>query len=161
VAAAGQLGPRRRQQRAQPLRRACGGLSPVPGQGLNYSFVSSVTRKGDTLEAPQQARPHRTATKLCPQPDVTAVGIGSGLGSFTVHIAKTTGAKVVAINVSPEQIKVSRTLAEREGVAGPVEFREMDYRALQGRFDRVVSVGTMEHVGIGYFGAHIQKHGSC
>jgi len=126
-------------------------------KGFNYSCVFFRYPEGDTLEAPQQARLHRTATKLCLQPDVTAVEIGSGLGSFAVHIAKTTGAKVVAINVSPAQIKVSRTLAEREGVASPVEFREMDYRALQGRFDRVISVGMMEHVGIGYFGAHIQK----
>jgi len=88
---------------------------------------------------------------------MTVAEIGSSWGSFAVHTAKTTGAKVVAINVSPEQIKGSRTLAEREGVAGLVEFREMAYRALQGRVDRVVSVGMMEHIGIGYFGAYFQK----
>jgi len=88
---------------------------------------------------------------------MTVAEIGSGWGSFAVHIAKTMGAKVTAINVSPEQIKVSRTLAEAEGVAGLVEFREMDYRNLEGRFDRVVSVGMLEHVGIGYLGTYFQK----
>ena len=83
--------------------------------------------------------------------------IGSGWGSFAVHIAKSAGARVTAINVSPEQPAVSRMLAEREGVTDLVEFLELDYRALEGRFDRVVSVGMMEHVGIGHFDAYFAK----
>ncbi|MDQ2804082.1 MAG: cyclopropane-fatty-acyl-phospholipid synthase family protein, partial [Pseudomonadota bacterium] len=88
---------------------------------------------------------------------MTVAEIGSGWGSFAVHIAKATGAHVVAINVSPEQIKISRALAEEQGVSDLVEFREADYRTLQGQFDRVVSVGMMEHVGIGHFDAYFQK----
>ena len=52
---------------------------------------------------------------------MTVAEIGSGWGSFAVDIAKSTGAKVTAINVSPEQLAVSRMLAEREGVADLVE----------------------------------------
>ena len=126
-------------------------------EGMNYSCAFFHDPATDTLEAAQLAKLHRATTKLCLRPGMTVAEIGSGWGSFAVHIAKTTGASVVAINVSPEQIKVSRELAAREGVAGLVEFREMDYRALEGRFDRVVSVGMMEHVGIGYFGAYFQK----
>ncbi len=84
---------------------------------------------------------------------MTVAGIGSGWGSFAVHIAENTGAHVLGINVSPEQIKASRALAETRGVSHLVEFREMDYRALECKFDRVVSVCMMEHVGIGYFDA--------
>jgi cyclopropane-fatty-acyl-phospholipid synthase len=88
---------------------------------------------------------------------MTVAEIGSGWGSFAIHIASTTGARVVAINVSPEQIRVARNRAEEGGVGHLVEFREMDYRELTGRFDRVVSVGMMEHVGISHFDAFFGK----
>jgi len=126
-------------------------------EGLNYSCAFFHNPETDTLEAAQLAKLRRATAKLCLQPGMTVAEIGSGWGSFAVHIAKTTGARVTAINVSPEQIKVSRALAAQEGVDGLVEFREMDYRNLEGRFDRVVSVGMMEHVGIGYLGAYFQK----
>jgi cyclopropane-fatty-acyl-phospholipid synthase len=88
---------------------------------------------------------------------MTVAEIGSGWGTFAIHIAASTGARVTAINVSPEQIRVSRQNAANAGVSELVEFRELDYRALEGRFDRVVSVGMMEHVGIGHFDAYFGK----
>ena len=88
---------------------------------------------------------------------MTVAEIGSGWGAFAIHIAATTGARVTAINVSPEQLRVARENAVAAGVDGLVEFRELDYRALEGRFDRVVSVGMMEHVGIGHFDAYFGK----
>ena len=158
----------RRQQQANSVRAAARNARShydVPAEvyrlfldaGLNYSCAFFHHPETDTLEAAQQAKLERATTKLLLRPGMTVAEIGSGWGSFAVHIAKTTGAKVTAINVSPEQIKVSRTLAEAEGVAGLVEFREMDYRNLEGRFDRVVSVGMLEHVGIGYLGTYFQK----
>jgi cyclopropane fatty-acyl-phospholipid synthase-like methyltransferase len=83
--------------------------------------------------------------------------IGSGWGAFAIHIAATTGARVTAINVSPEQLRIAREHADAAGVGGLVEFHELDYRALEGRFDRVVSVGMMEHVGIGQFDAYFSS----
>jgi cyclopropane-fatty-acyl-phospholipid synthase len=126
-------------------------------QGLNYSCGFFHDPDHDTLEAAQQTKLARATAKLGLKPGMTVAEIGSGWGSFAVHIAKTTGARVVAINVSPEQLKISRALAGEQGVSGLVEFREMDYRALQGRFDRVVSVGMMEHVGFGHFDAYFHK----
>ena len=125
--------------------------------GLNYSCAFFHDPEHDTLEAAQIAKLTRATAKLGLRPGMTVAEIGSGWGSFAVHIAKSTGARVVAINVSPEQLKISRELAEREGVADLVEFRELDYRDLDGKFDRVVSVGMMEHVGIGHFGAYFRK----
>src|SRR5207344_2736830 len=93
---------------------------------------------------------HATA-KLRLEPGMVVAEIGSGWGSFAIHIARTTGAKVVAINVSPEQIRIARERAAEAGVGELVEFREIDYRELRGQFHRVVSVGMMEHVGIGHF----------
>jgi cyclopropane-fatty-acyl-phospholipid synthase len=85
--------------------------------------------------------------------------IGSGWGSLAIHLARFTGARVVAINVSPAQIGVARERARAAGVSDRVEFVELVYRKLSGRFDRVVSVGMMEHVGIGHFGEYFGKIG--
>ena len=123
-------------------------------EGLNYSCAFFHDPERDTLEAAQLAKLERATQKLRLRPGMTVAEIGSGWGSFAVHIAKTTAASVVAINVSPEQLKIARELAAREGVSHLVEFRELDYRELDGTFDRVVSVGMMEHVGVGHFDAY-------
>jgi cyclopropane-fatty-acyl-phospholipid synthase len=91
------------------------------------------------------------------KPGMTVAEIGSGWGGFAIHLARETGARVTAINVSPEQIKIARVHAEAAGVSDRVEFRELDYRQLTGQFDRVVSVGMMEHVGIGHFDEYFLK----
>jgi cyclopropane-fatty-acyl-phospholipid synthase len=119
--------------------------------GLNYSCAFFEDPEHDTLEQAQSNKLRRATLKLRLQPEMTVAEIGSGWGSFAIHIATTTGARVTAVNVSPEQIRVARERAQQAGVGDRVEFREMDYRALTGRFDRVVSVGMMEHVGIGHF----------
>ena len=119
--------------------------------GLNYSCAYFENPDDDTLEQAQANKLRRATLKLGLQPGMTVAEIGSGWGSFAIHIAQTTGARVVAVNVSPEQIRVARERAEQAGVSDLVEFREIDYRTLTGRFDRVVSVGMMEHVGIGHF----------
>jgi cyclopropane fatty-acyl-phospholipid synthase-like methyltransferase len=83
--------------------------------------------------------------------------IGCGWGAFAIHLARETGARVTAINVSPKQLRIARERAAAAGVADRIEFREIDYRQLDGRFDRVVSVGMMEHVGIGHFDEYFGK----
>ncbi|MDB5316905.1 MAG: cyclopropane-fatty-acyl-phospholipid synthase [Rhodospirillales bacterium] len=125
--------------------------------GLNYSCAFFEHPETDTLEQAQEAKLARITAKLAAQPGMVVAEIGSGWGSMAIHIAQNTGARVVAINVSPEQIRVARDRAEEAGVAELVEFRELDYRLLEGRFDRVVSVGMMEHVGIGNFDAYFAK----
>jgi len=125
--------------------------------GLNYSCAVFADPATDTLEQAQRLKLERATAKLRLRPGMTVAEIGSGWGAFAIHIAATTGAHVTAINVSPEQIRIAREAAAAAGVAGLVEFRELDYRALEGRFDRVVSVGMMEHVGIGHFDAYFSK----
>ena len=78
------------------------------------------------------------------------------MGGFAIHLARETGARVTAVNVSPEQIKTARANAQAAGVSDRVEFRELDYRHLTGQFDRVVSVGMMD-VGIGHFDEYFLK----
>jgi cyclopropane-fatty-acyl-phospholipid synthase len=124
--------------------------------GLNYS-CAFFDDPGDTLEQAQQNKLQRATAKLGLRHGMTVAEIGSGWGSFAIHIAATTGARVTAINVSPAQLSVARERALAAGVGDRVEFLEMDYRNLTGRFDRVVSVGMMEHVGIGHFDAYFGK----
>jgi len=126
-------------------------------EGLNYSCAFFEDPAGDTLEQAQQNKLRRATAKLGLKPGMTVAEIGCGWGSFAIHLATTTGARVTAINVSPAQLGVARERAQAAGVGDRVEFLEMDYRNLSGRFDRVVSVGMMEHVGIGQFDAYFGK----
>jgi cyclopropane-fatty-acyl-phospholipid synthase len=125
--------------------------------GLNYSCAFFEDQPGEALEQAQKNKIRRATAKLGLRPGMTVAEIGSGWGSFAIHLAGTAGARVTAINVSPAQLRVARERAHAAGVADRVAFVEMDYRNLSGRFDRVVSVGMMEHVGIGHFDAYFGK----
>jgi cyclopropane-fatty-acyl-phospholipid synthase len=124
---------------------------------MQYSCAYFRDPEHDTLEQAQNYKLIHATSKLNLKPGMSAIEIGSGWGGFAIHIAQQTGARVVAINVSPEQLKVSRDNAAAAGVSGLVEFREIDYRNVEGQFDRVVSVGMMEHVGIGHFDEYFGK----
>ncbi|MEX2127528.1 MAG: cyclopropane-fatty-acyl-phospholipid synthase family protein [Xanthobacteraceae bacterium] len=124
---------------------------------MQYSCAYFRDPEHDTLEEAQRSKLVHATSKLRLQPGMTVAEIGCGWGGFAIHIAKETGAKVVAINVSPEQLRVCRERAKEAGVEHLVDFREIDYRNLEGKFDRVVSVGMMEHVGIGHFDEYFGK----
>jgi cyclopropane-fatty-acyl-phospholipid synthase len=124
---------------------------------LHYSCAYFRDPERDTLEDAQRNKLIHATSKLRLTPGMTVAEIGSGWGGFAIHLARESGARVVALNLSPEQIKVARERAEEAGVAGQVEFRELDYRELTGQFDRVVSVGMMEHVGIGHLDEYFGK----
>jgi cyclopropane-fatty-acyl-phospholipid synthase len=126
-------------------------------EGLNYSCAFFKNPETDTLEQAQLTKLTRIVDKLALSPGMTIAEIGSGWGSLAIQLAKTVGVRVVAVNVSPEQIRIARERAAAAGVSDRVEFRELDYRSLQGRFDRVVSVGMMEHVGVTQFDTYFTK----
>lgn len=125
-------------------------------EGLNYSCAFFENPETDTLEQAQRAKLRRIVAKLGLRPGMTVAEIGSGWGSLAIAMAEA-GAQVTAINLARDQIAVSRERAAAAGLADRIAFREMDYRALEGSFDRVVSVGMMEHVGIGHFDAYFAK----
>lgn len=126
-------------------------------EDMQYSCAYFRDPENETLEQAQQNKLIHATTKLGLKPGMSVIEIGSGWGGFAMHIAKTTGAHVTAINVSPEQIRVSRERVKAAGLEKLVEFREIDYRNVEGKFDRVVSVGMMEHVGIGHFDEYFGK----
>jgi cyclopropane-fatty-acyl-phospholipid synthase len=103
------------------------------------------------LEDAQVAKFRHIAAKLKLEPGMSVAEIGSGWGGLAIYLAKVCGVRVTGINVSPDQLAASREKAREAGVEGLVTFVEQDYRELAGRFDRVVSVGMMEHVGVAHF----------
>lgn len=119
-------------------------------EGMNYS-CAYFSHPDEGLEAAQVNKLRHIAAKLKLEPGMTVAEIGSGWGSLAIYLASVCGARVTAVNVSPEQIATARRRVEEAGVSDRVEFVEIDYRKLEGKFDRVVSVGMMEHVGVQHF----------
>ena len=114
-------------------------------------------RPEQSLEDAQVAKFRHIAAKLKLEPGMRVAEIGSGWGGLAIYLATVCGAQVTAINVSPEQLAVSRQRAEEAGTVGEITFVEQDYRELAGRFDRVVSVGMMEHVGVAHFDEYFRS----
>ena len=71
------------------------------------------------------------------------------------------GAQVLGVTLSTEQLAESRARAEAEGLADRVRFELLDYRAVQQQFDRIVSVGMFEHVGVGHYGEFFRTVARC
>lgn len=106
---------------------------------------------GDTLELAQAQKKAHIAAKLCLEPGMKVLDIGCGWGGMALTLARDYGVQVLGITLSQEQLKLSRERARNAGLEGQVRFELMDYRALSGQFDRVVSVGMFEHVGAPQF----------
>ncbi len=122
---------------------------------LNYS-CAFYRSPDETLEQAQKNKLTRATAKLGLKPGMTVAEIGGGWGSFAIRMARE-GASVTCINVSPEQIAIAKEKAKVAGVDKRIEFIQKDYREVSGQFDRVVSVGMMEHVGIGHFDEYFGK----
>ena len=109
---------------------------------------------GETLEAAQEAKKRHIAAKLLlDRADLRVLDIGSGWGGLALTLARDYGARVLGITLSTEQLAESRDRAAAEGLADRVAFELLDYRAVAGEFDRIVSVGMFEHVGVVHYNA--------
>lgn len=111
----------------------------------------------DDLETAQQQKKQLIAAKLNLKPDQTILDIGSGWGDLALYLAKVANANVTGVTLSKEQLGIANDRATNAGLGGRVEFRLEDYRNVSGQFDRIVSVGMFEHVGIGHFDAFFKK----
>ncbi len=113
---------------------------------------------GDTLEAAQAQKKHHIAKKLCLEKGMRVLDIGCGWGGLGLTLAREYGVKVVGVTLSESQHKIA---VARAGEAGlDVDFRLQDYRLVDGQFDRIVSVGMFEHVGLKHhneFFSHVYK----
>ncbi|GAA0726260.1 SAM-dependent methyltransferase [Sphingomonas japonica] len=105
------------------------------------------TDAANSLEQAQADKKAHIAAKLAIEPGMRVLDIGCGWGGMALYLHAKTGADVTGITLSEEQLKVARARAEAAGVADHVRFELIDYRAMSGQFDRIVSVGMFEHVG--------------
>lgn len=115
-----------------------------------YSCAYFETDDG-SLEDAQLAKKRHLAAKLDIKPGMKVLDIGSGWGGLGLYIAEICGADVTGVTLSEEQHKLSNERASQRGVADRVRFLLKDYRHLDQKFDRIVSVGMFEHVGVGHF----------
>jgi cyclopropane-fatty-acyl-phospholipid synthase len=114
---------------------------------------------GISLEEAQLAKKRHIAAKLLLEPNQRVLEIGSGWGGMGMYLAEATpGLEFTGITLSEEQLKISRERARKRGLVDRVRFELQDYRTMTGRtFDRIVSVGMFEHVGIGNFDKYFKK----
>ena len=96
-----------------------------------------------TLDEAQEAKLDLVCRKIGLEPGMTVLELGCGWGCFAKYAAETYGAQVTGVTVSKEQVKLGMEMSK--GL--PVELRLQDYREVDGVYDRVISIGVMEHVG--------------
>ena len=116
-------------------------------ESMTYS-CALFERGTETLEEAQEAKLELICTKLGLQPGQRVLDIGCGWGSFAIHAAREHGVSVRGITLSPPQAELARERVREAGLEDRVEIKVQDYRALGAeRFDAVVSIGMVEHVG--------------
>jgi len=107
--------------------------------------------ENDTLEDAQNNKIDHIIKKLNLKPNQKVLDIGSGWGSLAIDIAKKSKCQVLGITLSENQLKYSQEKAKEMNVDNQVQFKMMDYREIEEKFDRIVSVGMFEHVGRKYY----------
>jgi cyclopropane-fatty-acyl-phospholipid synthase len=109
-------------------------------------------RGDETLEEAQAAKKRHIAAKLClDRPGLRVLDIGCGWGGMALTLARDFGAHVTGVTLSQEQLNEARARAAAEHLDDRVHFELRDYRSVTETFDRVVSVGMFEHVGVGHY----------
>ena len=115
------------------------------------------TDPGNGLEQAQADKKAHIAAKLALQPGQRVLDIGSGWGGMALYLHKVAGVDVLGITLSQEQLKYARRRAQQAGVSDHVKFELIDYRLVEGQFDRIVSVGMFEHVGAAHYDEFFAK----
>jgi len=105
----------------------------------------------DDLETAQQNKQNHLAAKLLLEPDHKVLDIGSGWGGLALYLAEAGGGEVTGLTLSDEQLKIAKKRAQESSLADKAHFHLRDYREEDGTYDRIVSVGMFEHVGVNHF----------
>ena len=124
--------------------------------GLQYSCAYFL-EDDETLEQAQHNKRRLLAAKLNLAPGQTILDIGCGWGDLALYLAGLEDVEVTGVTLSREQADLAQARAREAGLDGRVRFALKDYRELEGRFDRIVSVGMFEHVGVHHYGEFFGK----
>jgi cyclopropane-fatty-acyl-phospholipid synthase len=113
-----------------------------------------------SLDDAQLAKKRHLAAKLRVKPGASVLDIGCGWGGLALYLAEIARARVTGITLSQEQFQRAKSRALERGRTQDTTFQLLDYRDVDGRFDRIVSVGMFEHVGVGFYETFFTKCGS-
>jgi cyclopropane-fatty-acyl-phospholipid synthase len=111
----------------------------------------------ESLDDAQLAKKRHLAAKLLIEDGHRLLDIGCGWGGLALYAAEVCGARVTGITLSQEQLAIARRRAKERKLTGQVTFEALDYRDTSGTFDRVVSVGMFEHVGVSFYDTFFAK----
>jgi cyclopropane-fatty-acyl-phospholipid synthase len=111
----------------------------------------------EPLDDAQLAKKRHLAAKLLAGAGDRILDIGSGWGGLALYLAEFCRGRVTGITLSGEQLEAARARAGEGGLGSKVDFRLTDYRDVEGTYDRIVSVGMFEHVGVGFYDAFFKK----
>ena len=113
--------------------------------------------KGQNLEDAQLSKKRHIAAKLLVEPGHRVLDIGSGWGGLALYLAEHCGARLTGVTLSKEQLEIAQTRARTQGLDEQAMFRLQDYRTVSEQYDRIVSVGMFEHVGVGNYDEFFSK----
>jgi cyclopropane-fatty-acyl-phospholipid synthase len=125
-------------------------------QDRQYSCAYFRTPEDD-LETAQENKKRHIAAKLLLHPGQRVIDIGSGWGGLALYLAAGCDVDVTGLTLSEEQLKVAQRRAAAAGLSDRVHFYLRDYREETGTYDRIVSVGMFEHVGVNHYPAFFAK----
>ncbi|OCJ17936.1 cyclopropane-fatty-acyl-phospholipid synthase [Rhizobium sp. AC44/96] len=125
-------------------------------QNMLYS-CAYFREPGETLEQAQRNKLRLLASKLGLKPGMKVLDIGCGWGDLALYLAAMEDVEVVGVTLSKEQQALASQRAAEAGLADRVRFELKDYRDVQGPFDRIVSVGMFEHVGVQHYDEFFKK----
>lgn len=112
---------------------------------------------GQSLDDAQLAKKRHLAAKLLVPAGGRVLDIGCGWGGLGLYLAELCGARVTGITLSHRQLQVAHACAAEKGLTDRVEFRLQDYRDVPEKFDRILSVGMFEHIGLGFYETFFRK----
>jgi cyclopropane-fatty-acyl-phospholipid synthase len=123
---------------------------------LQYS-CAYFEKPETTLDDAQLAKKRHIAAKLLVRRGDRVLDIGSGWGGLGLYLAELTGANVTGVTLSTEQLQTSNSRAAERNLSQSAKFLLEDYRDVPGPFDRIVSVGMFEHVGVDFYNTYFKR----
>jgi cyclopropane-fatty-acyl-phospholipid synthase len=125
-------------------------------KGLQYSCAYFMN-DDNTLEEAQQNKLRLIASKLNLKTGQRVLDIGCGWGDMALYLTRMENVSVLGVTLSKEQCSLANAKANQLGLADRARFELRDYRDVTERFDRIVSVGMFEHVGVHHYGEFFAK----